>query len=394
MPINGDQIPEFKRILVFAFIYEGVANWAEANGVITIKQPGGPETDKGVQVVKDLSVLIASMRSSTNLGIAQLLKNNPENRPIKVFHVGAINESHMPQGFFDDGYEVSPSPETPKYLDFLKELCEKHRIDVIIPRDSRILNQEQVALLENEGYRVMRSKNKISNLVSDKQKLAQRAREIGINAPTSIVVNNVGEFTKAVEELRQEGQEICFKPKSGLGGRGFRIIREYDELHNLLYGYQGPSITLDTAIRILSQKKSFDDLLVMNFLEGVEYSADCLCWEGKALAIVPRRKVEYAQLGSYSVQLLEDKPEIIELCKKLIEEFKLDFICNIQFRYSKGEPYLIEINRRMSGGITMASLSGVNFPYLALKLAMGEPLGEIKPVLGSLIVKQPKEMLL
>ncbi|MEG6521997.1 TerD family protein [Desulfotomaculum sp. 1211_IL3151] len=41
--INGDHIPEFKRILVFAFIYDGVANWAEADGIVTIKQPGGPD---------------------------------------------------------------------------------------------------------------------------------------------------------------------------------------------------------------------------------------------------------------------------------------------------------------------------------------------------------------
>jgi len=43
--INGDRIPEFKRILVFAYIYEGVANWAQADGVITIKQPGGPDIE-------------------------------------------------------------------------------------------------------------------------------------------------------------------------------------------------------------------------------------------------------------------------------------------------------------------------------------------------------------
>jgi len=41
--INGDHIPEFKRILVYAYIYEGVANWAQADGVVTIKQPGGPD---------------------------------------------------------------------------------------------------------------------------------------------------------------------------------------------------------------------------------------------------------------------------------------------------------------------------------------------------------------
>ena len=43
--INGDQWALFKRVLIFAFIYEGVPNWAEANGVVTIKMPGQPELE-------------------------------------------------------------------------------------------------------------------------------------------------------------------------------------------------------------------------------------------------------------------------------------------------------------------------------------------------------------
>ncbi|WP_379128234.1 TerD family protein [Paenibacillus sp. sgz500958] len=41
--INGSKLAEIERILIFAFIYEGVTNWSEADGVVTIKQSGGPE---------------------------------------------------------------------------------------------------------------------------------------------------------------------------------------------------------------------------------------------------------------------------------------------------------------------------------------------------------------
>ncbi|MBQ7529021.1 TerD family protein [bacterium] len=37
--INGDEISKIKRILVFTYIYEGVPNWKETNGVVTIKYP-------------------------------------------------------------------------------------------------------------------------------------------------------------------------------------------------------------------------------------------------------------------------------------------------------------------------------------------------------------------
>ena len=38
--VNGAKIAEIKRILVYTFIYEGVANWQEADGVVTVKCPG------------------------------------------------------------------------------------------------------------------------------------------------------------------------------------------------------------------------------------------------------------------------------------------------------------------------------------------------------------------
>lgn len=38
--INGNMISKIKRILVFTFIYEGAANWKEAQGVVTVKCPG------------------------------------------------------------------------------------------------------------------------------------------------------------------------------------------------------------------------------------------------------------------------------------------------------------------------------------------------------------------
>ena len=41
--INGNKLSEFKRILVYTFIYEGVANWQQADAVVTIKYPGAED---------------------------------------------------------------------------------------------------------------------------------------------------------------------------------------------------------------------------------------------------------------------------------------------------------------------------------------------------------------
>ncbi|MCI9026839.1 MAG: Tellurium resistance [Lawsonibacter sp.] len=41
--IDGNKIALFKRILVYTFIYEGVANWQQADAVVTIKYPGAED---------------------------------------------------------------------------------------------------------------------------------------------------------------------------------------------------------------------------------------------------------------------------------------------------------------------------------------------------------------
>lgn len=43
--INGNQWKDIKRVLIFAFIYEGVPNWLKADGFITIRVPGQPELE-------------------------------------------------------------------------------------------------------------------------------------------------------------------------------------------------------------------------------------------------------------------------------------------------------------------------------------------------------------
>ena len=43
--INGDHFDGFKRILVFAFIYEGVPNWAATDGVVTISIANQPPVE-------------------------------------------------------------------------------------------------------------------------------------------------------------------------------------------------------------------------------------------------------------------------------------------------------------------------------------------------------------
>lgn len=63
--INGNKIAELRRILVYTFIYEGVANWQQADAIVTIKYPGA----------EDLIVKMDSYNSSHAMCGLALLEN-------------------------------------------------------------------------------------------------------------------------------------------------------------------------------------------------------------------------------------------------------------------------------------------------------------------------------
>ncbi len=63
--VNGAMVSQIKRLLIFTFIYEGAANWREANGVVTLRYPGS----------EDLIVRMDEYSSSQTMCAIALLEN-------------------------------------------------------------------------------------------------------------------------------------------------------------------------------------------------------------------------------------------------------------------------------------------------------------------------------
>lgn len=63
--INGSMISQIKRVLVYTFIYEGIANWRDADGVVTIKCPGN----------QDIKVRMDEYGSSQRMCAIAMLEN-------------------------------------------------------------------------------------------------------------------------------------------------------------------------------------------------------------------------------------------------------------------------------------------------------------------------------
>ena len=83
--INGNQIAKIKRILVYTFIYEGVANWQQADATVTIKYPGA----------EDIIVKMDSF-NSTNKMCALALLENQNDETFSVEKIVQFYSGHEP----------------------------------------------------------------------------------------------------------------------------------------------------------------------------------------------------------------------------------------------------------------------------------------------------------
>lgn len=76
--VNGNMVHEFKRILVYTFIYEGAANWQQANGVVTVRCPGSQDIivrmDEYNTVQKMCAIALLENVNNENLSIEKVVR--------------------------------------------------------------------------------------------------------------------------------------------------------------------------------------------------------------------------------------------------------------------------------------------------------------------------------
>ncbi len=65
--------------------------------------------------------------------------------------------------------------------------------------------------------------------------------------------------------------------------------------------------------------------------------------------------------------------------RRIAEGFGLHHLSNIQFRMLGDRPVLMDVNTRPAGGLHQLAQCGVNVPWAAVRLALGDDPGRIEP---------------
>lgn len=265
-----------------------------------------------------------------------------------------------------------------KYIEFCLKFCKKHSIDVFIPKYCLNDISEYREEFEKIGVKVLLAAEKeVMRLVSHKVDFYEDCRKYNIvHIPDYFTVKTLDEFKSACKKILEKKHTVCYKTIISEGGMDFRIVYNTNqEKKSIIADDDAVLISFENAIKELSKKKKFHPIMVMEYLDGVEYSIDCLAYKGELLVAVPRKKVEWNRI-------LEDNAKLIKLAEEITKIYNFSYAYNVQVRYKDGVPKLLEVNPRMSGGLNSSCMSGINFPFLALELLVKGVADIPKPKFG------------
>lgn len=316
---------------------------------------------------------------ATTWHLIGLIRANPQGRPVHV--LGSHPDPASPVLAACDSTLPEPVLPAEEYVEWALATAAAHRIDVFVPRAQLGAVAAARARFAALGTRLMCPEPAAVALYEDKAVAYAAAAALGVPVPPHRVVHGGAQLRAAYDELSAVAAEVCMKPRIGVGGVGYRRLTTGPvDWERDLAGEVRSVVGLDDACRALDAAAP-RDVLVMPVLDGREVSVDVVADAGGVVhAAVGRQHDD--QPGRRLRRIVDDAPAR-EIAATLTRSHRIAYLSNTQVKYWQGRPYLLEVNTRAAGGIFQTALAGVNLPWAAVQLVLGEAPEPIRPRWGA-----------
>ena len=317
---------------------------------------------------KSIKIILTACGCPGASTLIRMLKQNGE-RPITI--IGTDMDPEAVGRFLCDGFYKVPTGTSSDYIRRMADIVEKEKPDILFPESSNEVLPLARALdvFESLGTKVIVSNPEaIENCVNKYLMYETLRKRANIELPAYGTASTFEGFLETIGKLGYPDKPVVFKPHVGKGSRGVRIIDPgIDRKKQLLEEKPISKFMSIEEFKEIFQNtddSEFPDLLVMEYLEGIEKTADSIALNGREL-LTTIKTVEQARWGVIvRGELIRDE-NLVEQARRILRAIPLSYCVNIQFISDR----LIEINPRVSTFIYQQDLIA---PYLAIKLALGE----------------------
>ena len=315
--------------------------------------------------MRQINVLVTGIGGPTAQGVMQGLREKDN-----VYIVGVDRRRVTPgHAFCHKAYQIPPYTEREDYKEAIADIVEKEKIDAIFPSlheeidiyaEFRHALHAEVALPRSNMLTHLKDKESVYHYLEKCHLHTYIPKYAGFNDPEEL--KNI--ITKKYESDRY----VVVKQVDGHGSLGFAILTDRKNYLEALKKGKKNVHNIHDYYEICPN----DRKIVMEYLEGPEYSVDVLVHGGKVVTAIPRERT-----GVSNGLVLDGKvirhDELIAAATNIAESFVTSGFLNLQFISGKDGYKLTDINPRFCGSQIMSLGAGVNFPYLFLQyLLLGE----------------------
>lgn len=275
-----------------------------------------------------MNVLINNMHGNVSISLVKLLKDL-KNLDITIIGTDTLEYGTFSGSLMVDKYYISPPMEDEiKFVEFLRSLSQKVKVDILIPScdAEAIILSKYKNCLPIPYY--IADKETVS-LFKDKLLSSNYLKEKGFDIPPIIT------------DLRNESK-IIFRKRNSVRSQGIYVVdlRKEQYIKNLFN----------------------EDYFIQPFIPSESHIVDVMTDKnGIPQLIVPRLNYEIRDWTAYRSELVNDI-ELISLTQKICKLFYLPGFFNIDFKKYEGKNYFIELNVRYAAS-GIFSVKG-SFNYL------------------------------
>lgn len=196
----------------------------------------------------------------------------------------------------------------------------------------------------------------------DKWRLADFMQTHGISTPRTILLRVDSALNEQLDELTFP---VLLKPTRSTNGMGIRQFNDRSSLLNFLG----------------TQQNNEREYIIQNLVRGYDIDCSVLCREGEILAytiqksIIPNPK---RFCPPYAIEFLRHE-EVLQVASKLLRALGWSGVAHLDMMVEEANNrvVIIELNARYWGSLLGSLSAGVNFPYLAVKESLGQPLPQV-----------------
>ena len=251
-----------------------------------------------------------------------------------------------------------PPVATAEFVPWLLDKVESGTIDVVLGLEDDTI----IRLLEHRSKLVPHTALPYPALdvfltAAEKDRTLAAARAAGVPVPWTAVPESLDDARAA---LARCSYPCVVKPRRGSGGRGMALLRHPSEMGRYLDVHEHHPLPL-----------------IQEFIpHGGAYGVSLLYDEhGRARASFTHRRLREFPVSGGPSTLCESVsfPEIEEMACRLLDHLGWQGVAMVEFLIDArdGSPWLMEVNPRFWGSVSLGIAAGVDFPVLLCLLATG-----------------------